>query len=126
MISDPTGGSMNYEMDLKKYADFVRSEERSMLGGREIKPLEVEILALSNALGGECGELQNVVKKILSRDVFFKDSHLNDDFALEAGDTLWYLVRLIQKAGYSVEEIMQRNVDKLEAKYNTGVDTWRK
>lgn len=116
---------MSFEMNLETYSRFVKSEARLMIP-RTLEESEQEVLALSNALGGECGELQNVVKKIISKNVFLAPSELHDQFVLEAGDTLWYLFRLIQKAGYTVEEIMKENVHKLEEKYNTGVDTWRK
>lgn len=112
-------------MDFKTYAQFVHSEQRAMLGERTPAPVEVEVLALSNALGGECGELQNVVKKIISKDLFFTTSPFEEAFVLEAGDTLWYLVRLIQKMGLDVEDVMAANVAKLKEKYK-GVDTWRK
>ena len=117
---------MSDELDnLRAYSNFVRNESRLMIP-RVLTEQEQEVLALSNALGGECGELQNVVKKIISRNVFLEPSDLHEQFVLEAGDTFWYLVRLIQKTGYTVEESMRANIQKLEAKFKTGVDTWRK
>lgn len=107
---------MDFEMNLKKYADFVRSEKREMIP-RHVSPTEIEVLALSNALGGEVGELQNVVKKILAQDQFFVPSPLNDKFVEEVGDVLWYVFRLVQKYGYTVEQIMNANITKLTERY---------
>jgi len=118
---------MNYEMTLKKYDTFVDSETRPMIAHTPLAS-EIEVLALSNALGGECGELQNVVKKMISKNQFIGSTdlalELNHKFIEEAGDTLWYLFRLIHKAGYTVDEIMQHNITKLTERYKEG-DTWR-
>jgi NTP pyrophosphatase (non-canonical NTP hydrolase) len=116
---------MVHETTLKSYNDFVRSETRSMVQ-HDLRPEEVEVQALSNALGGEVGELQNVVKKVISKNVLCHTSDLHDKFVLEAGDVLWYLFRLIQKYGYTIEDVMEANVRKLTEKYNNGGDPWRK
>jgi len=120
---------MDYEMSIKKYLDFVRSEQREMIP-HKLTDVEKDFLALSNALGGEIGELQNVVKKILSKDQFLGADDpiglaLWNKFADEAGDALWYLFRLIDRAGYPIENIMQANIAKLTKRYKEG-DTWRK
>lgn len=117
---------MTDEMTLNKYKTFVHSENRLMIP-RELGESEQDVLALSNALGGEVGELQNIVKKIISKNVFYISDHtLHDAFALEAGDALWYLFRLIQQSGFTVDEIMQRNIEKLTELYEGGTDKWRK
>jgi len=119
---------MDYTLNLDKYESFVRSESRLMVDHVPTSS-EIEVLALSNALGGECGELQNVVKKMISKNQFLGSNlvalELNDKFVEEAGDTLWYLVRLIHKSGYNVKDIMDFNIKKLTERYKEG-DTWRK
>lgn len=72
-----------------------------------------ELLALSNALGGEVGELQNVIKK-LYRD----DRPVGEEFIHEAGDVLHYLVRLIilMADDDGVEFVMDENKRKLDAR----------
>jgi NTP pyrophosphatase (non-canonical NTP hydrolase) len=116
---------MSYEMSLKTYVSFVCSERRPMIT-HDILDTELEVLALSNALGGEVGELQNVVKKLISKNLFYAAEHeLHDKFVKEAGDALWYLFRIIQKSGYRIEYIMEANINKLTDRYKEG-DTWRK
>ncbi len=105
-----------------EYIAFVKSEDRLMVG-HDMSPEETEFLALSNALGGECGELQNIVKKIVHQDVFLMPDPLHDKFILEAGDTLWYLFRLLHIAGYNPEYIMQANMDKLRKRANEETDS---
>lgn len=97
------------------FARYV-SNSRYQMVPTNTDPQALECLAVSNAFGGEAGELQNVVKKIIKGGVFLQDSDLHEKFVLEAGDALHYLVSLIQLAGYSVEEIMARNVQKLDAR----------
>jgi hypothetical protein len=100
-----------------EYIAFVKSEDRLMVG-HDMSPEETEVLALSNALGGETGELQNIVKKIVQQDVFLTPHVLHDQFILEAGDVMWYLCRLIQVSGYTVDFVMQANMDKLRKRAN--------
>lgn len=76
--------------------------------------LHVEALGISNALGGECGELQNIVKKLVRSNTLLAENDLHEEFILEAGDTLHYLVSLITLLGYSLEEVMTQNIIKLD------------
>jgi len=106
---------MNHE---RSHESYVQSETRAMCA-RPLNALETDVLMLSNALGGEVGELQNVITKML-RDGTRTDTPtlfdptLSDQFVLEAGDSLWYLTRLIQKMGFTLPMIEAENVKKLE------------
>ena len=66
-------------------------------------------------LAGEAGEVADHVKKLLRDD----DGRLSDsraeDMAEELGDVLWYAARLASVAGFSLDEIAQRNIAKLKA-----------
>ena len=86
----------------------------------------VEFLALSNAFGGEAGELQNIVKKIVRQNTFYTDSDLHHAFVLEAGDALHYLISLIDFAGYSLEYVMNCNMSKLDARKQDQLDEAQK
>ena len=112
-------------MTLEEYAKFVQSETRQMIA-HKLSAVEIDVLALSNALGGEVGELQNVVKKIISKNVFLIQSDLHENFVEEAGDVFWYLFRLILQSGYNIETVLEENKKKLELQYKSGEDKWRK
>ena len=77
-----------------------------------IYPDEYRILYPTLGLSGEAGEVADKVKKIV-RDgephLFYKD-----DIAKELGDVLWYVAVLARDLGYSLEEVAQMNLDKLE------------
>lgn len=72
-------------------------------------------------LSGEVGEFNDIIKKWI-----FHEKQLNIDHAKkEAGDICWYLAMLCESFGWSLDEIMQMNVDKLKARYPEGFDIER-
>src|SRR3954452_17002653 len=72
-----------------------------------------EFMHLVLGLVGEAGEIAEKVKKLV-RD---KDSDLaqldRDDMAAELGDVLWYTAVLANFLDLSLDDVAQRNVDKL-------------
>lgn len=64
-------------------------------------------------LGGEVGQLQNKLKKVL-RD---EGGRISEERALtlldEAGDVLWYLDRLVHELGSTLAEVADANLNKL-------------
>ena len=67
------------------------------------------------ALGGECGELLNVRKKI-ERDYEPSDQAeaLREHFLEEAGDTLFYLRLALEERGFTLEDAATALISKLE------------
>lgn len=59
---------------------------------------------------GEAGELANKWKKVLRGD---GGDLFNSFVAAELGDVLWYLARLADECGYTLEEIASYNLKKL-------------
>jgi NTP pyrophosphatase (non-canonical NTP hydrolase) len=76
------------------------------------------------ALGlGETGEVQGKVKKVI-RDMGGEiTSDAAKEIAKELGDVLWYVARLADELGFSLEEIAQGNLDKLNSRKERGVLT---
>ncbi len=67
-------------------------------------------------LAGETGELVDAIKKHLY------GSHQLDaaEMLKELGDTLWYLVLLADTLGFSLDDVIQKNVGKLRSRYQSG------
>jgi NTP pyrophosphatase (non-canonical NTP hydrolase) len=70
---------------------------------------------------GEAGEIQGKIKKIL-RDQGGEIT-MDNRLALkaEAGDLMWYLARLCDHLGWSMAEVAQGNLDKLNSRMARGV-----
>lgn len=85
-----------------------------------VYPREIGLMYCTMGLSGEAGEVSNKVKKIY-RD---KDGVLSKEdawnIAKEASDCLWYITALANELGFTMEEIMQYNYDKLIKRRETG------
>lgn len=72
-------------------------------------------------LSGEAGELTDMIKKWI-----FHNSDLDENHAKkELGDVMWYIAMICESFGWSLDEIMQMNIDKLKKRYPDGFDTER-
>lgn len=78
---------------------------------------------LNGALGlfGEGGEVADIIKKAYMQGHPLDKAHI----AEELGDVCWYVAELATALGYSVEEIMRGNIDKLRRRYPEGFDAGR-
>lgn len=69
-------------------------------------------------MNSEAGEALDFWKK-----AEFQGHRLDEKaIALELGDVLWYLVEAADALGYSLEEIMKMNIEKLKKRYPNGFD----
>lgn len=95
-----------------QFAEYVQ-QSKSRMVPENTSERALEFLAVSNAFGGEAGELQNICKKMIRGGSFEDITDLDSEFVLEAGDALHYLVSLIILAGYRPEFVMACNIEKL-------------
>lgn len=74
--------------------------------------------ALNGCLGlsGEAGELEDMVKKWIFHEGDLDIAHAKK----ELGDVMWYVAMLCHSFDWSLDEILQMNVDKLKARYPEG------
>jgi len=78
------------------------------------KPLTFSIeLYLTTAFCGEAGEVANAVKKLV-RDCATKEEV---DLQNELGDCLYYLTALAHYYEWTLQDIMQANIEKLESRH---------
>lgn len=75
---------------------------------------------INGALGltGEAGEVADLVKKWTMQGHIIDVDHI----VKELGDVCWYIAETATAIGYGMEEIMQRNIEKLKARYPDGFD----
>ena len=74
------------------------------------------ILHASMGMVGEAAETLDHVKKVLEQG-----HELNKDKLIEeAGDNLWYIAKLARYCGVSLDDLAQRNIDKLRRRYPDG------
>ena len=72
-------------------------------------------------IAGEGGEVADMIKKHI-----FQGHDLDiDHLAKELGDVLWYIALGAHCIGYSLEDIMMMNVEKLRKRYPNGFESER-
>lgn len=72
-------------------------------------------------ISGECGEISEKVKKIIRDKGGVLAEQDKKDIAKEASDVGWYLAALANELGYTLEEIFQMSIDKLQSRKERGV-----
>lgn len=117
-------------VDFNKYLDFVdgvTSDESRQTGAflQRVKDLKMNgakperLLTAACGISAEGGEFMEIVKKIL-----FQGKPYNDDnvyhMKRELGDIMWYMAQACISLGVSFEELVEMNVEKLEARYPGG------
>ena len=83
---------------------------------------------LGFGLMAEAGEVADKIAKAVRRgeieidnnEVFFVRGNCFQ-FRDELGDVLWFVAMLARRLGFSLEEVMRRNLDKLADRQNRGV-----
>ena len=119
-------------IDLSKYAEFVLA-----VTSKESREVEVFIerlkgvhfanstlngsLLLTAMIGltSEAGEAQEIVKKVLFQGKPFTEdtrTHLSK----ELGDVMWYWINACNALDLDPNEVVQQNVEKLQARYPGG------
>jgi NTP pyrophosphatase (non-canonical NTP hydrolase) len=87
--------------------------QRAALRTARAKDAPDEFMHLVLGLVGEAGEIAEKVKKLV-RDKSSDTAQLDlDDMAAELGDVLWYTAVLANFLNLSLDDVAQRNVDKL-------------
>lgn len=81
---------------------------------------QMNVIYPTLGLTGEAGEVADKVKKIFrDKDGIFS---INDklEIAKEIGDVLWYCAALARDLGYTLEEIGDMNIQKLQSRKDRG------
>ena len=90
------------------YTELSFDEYQDKTAETSIYPEDQAMEYLALGLNGEAGEVAEKVKKHI-RD----GKELDEDFAKELGDVLWYLARLIDELDADFSDVADANLDKL-------------
>lgn len=80
------------------------------------KDVDEQLLHFGIGLGGETGEVLEYIKKKIFGHNPEKLSTM-EDLKGELGDVLWYLTALCVSCGYTLEQVMDHNYQKIRSKY---------
>ncbi len=95
--------------EFKEYNEFVKA--------MKFYPEKHAIVYPTLGMMGEAGETSEKVKKWLRGDTELDKYEL----LKEAGDVLWYLTSLADDLGYTLEDLVQANVEKLSSRKERNV-----
>ena len=101
--------------------DKLTANDYQRMAMRTAGEYDTEYDQLRNAaygLNGEAGEVIDLLKKHEFQGHDLPDEKLID----ECGDVLWYCALLADAMGFTLEQVMNRNIDKLRKRYPDGFD----
>lgn len=77
--------------------------------------------ATNAALGlcGEAGEVCDMIKKWIFHEAELDQEHLKK----EIGDVMWYVALMCDAFNWSLDDILEINIDKLKKRYPDGFDS---
>jgi NTP pyrophosphatase (non-canonical NTP hydrolase) len=113
----------NLEMLLDEVAAAAAVLEARNVHPASNKPTQLDIDLLWNAIGlsGESGEVAQFVYDIVFNGAEFNLATLEK----ELGDVEWYTAALCTKTGLNLGRVMEKNIEKLKARYPHGWDADR-
>jgi NTP pyrophosphatase (non-canonical NTP hydrolase) len=102
----------------KASKDFVNFAER--IGELDQQGANIErLLTAGVGINAEGGEFLEIIKKMI-----FQGKPWNEDnrehLIIELGDIMWYVAQATQALEISIDEVIARNVTKLERRYPEG------
>ena len=121
---------MAKKVDFDKYAEFVdavtsdESKDFLALSDRLVqldeKGANIErLLTAGVGLNAEAGEFLEIVKKMIFQGKPWDQAN-REHLIIELGDVIWYAANACMALGISFEDVVARNVTKLEKRYPGG------
>ena len=123
----------DFLMDYQEFVDEVSSDATRNINNSFTDALDIvdeqgvepsRLLTAGIGLSGEVGEFNDIVKKCI-----FQGKELDDDVVnhlrKELGDIMWYVAQGCIALGTNIEELIDINTAKLEARYPGGFDEFR-
>ena len=79
-----------------------------------IYPAGVAVQYTALGLAGEVGEICNEIKKVYRDDDGVVTAERRADLVDEFGDVFWYLARVTDELNIDMQDVLERNIAKLE------------
>ena len=122
----------DFLLDYTRFVDEVTSDASSdaqsfsdaldVIDGFGVSP--ERILTAAIGISAEGGEFAEIVKKSI-----FQGKPMDDDaqyhMKRELGDIMWYITQACIALGISLEDVIDTNIQKLEARYPDGFEAFR-
>lgn len=97
---------------------FLPAIDKALAG--EDARLAALLLYLSNTINEEAGEIAGKTKRLVRDHGGKMNDEVAEDMALELGDLIYYISQYAQAIGYDLQEVVDMNVTKLEARKERG------
>ena len=81
-----------------------------------VYPEDKRIIYPALGMCGEAGEVADKVKKVIRDNAQDFTAEKKREIAKEIGDVLWYCAVLSHDLGFTLEELAQMNIDKLQSR----------
>ena len=82
----------------------------------DLDPAKANLLHMAVGVSGEAGELLDAIKK---HTIYGKPLD-RENVKEEAGDILFYLNNILLNVGFTLEEVIEHNIEKLSKRYSQG------
>ena len=105
-------------MNFKQYQDetIATFSTEETFKDKKITPRDCIVLVAALGVSSEAGEVADLIKK-----QYFHNTELDrDELCKEMGDVLCYLTVLADQYGYTLEEVAERNREKINRRYPKG------
>lgn len=104
-------------MDVDEYQS--RTTETAIFPDELPEFLDIGQVYVVLGTGGETGEVQDKLKKAIREG----DPEYIETMREEIGDGMWYYAQVCEQFGWSLEEILRENLEKLQDRQERGVLT---
>lgn len=71
-------------------------------------------------LAGEAGEVAEKIKKVIRDKEGIIDDATREEIKKELGDVLWYVSQLATEIGLSLDDVAEKNIEKLYSRMERG------
>lgn len=108
-------------MNFNDYQQLAKRTDGIKAGKDDTETMLNGLLNAAMGMTGEAAETLEHMKKVL-----FQGHKLDVDKLIEeASDCMWYIAKLARYCGVTMEELAQRNIDKLRKRYPAGFEVER-